>query len=61
MTHMTTMHPRWTLLSTFLLLAAGIGTSHGADLTGRVVAPAGSGPAVVFLQGLSLPVESVAA
>lgn len=51
MTHMTKMHPRWMLLSTFLLLAAGIGTSQGADLTGRVVAPAGSGPAVVFLQG----------
>ena len=40
------------LLSTFFLfLVAWPATSHGADLTGRVIAPPDSGPAVVFLQG----------
>ena len=51
MTHITKTHALWTLPSTCLLLAAGVSTSLGADLTGRVVAPSGSGPAVVFLQG----------
>jgi plastocyanin len=41
------------LLSTLLFLAFGVGASHGAELAGRVDAPAGSGPAVVFLQGVT--------
>lgn len=40
-----------TLFYTFVLLAAGIGTSQGGEITGRVVTPSGSGPAVVFLRG----------
>ena len=50
---MTKMRSLYTLLSAFLLLASGVDASHGAELTGRVDAPAGSGPAVVFLHGLT--------
>jgi hypothetical protein len=50
---MTKTRSLYTLLSAFLLLASGVGASHGAELTGRVDAPAGSGPAVVFLHGLT--------
>ena len=39
------------MLSAFVLFTAGLGTSHGAELVGHVVAPEGSGPAVVFIQG----------
>lgn len=48
---MTKTYSLWTLLSAVVLLTAGLGTSHGAELTGRIVASSGSGPAVVFIQG----------
>jgi len=48
---MTKIYSLWTLLSAAVLFGAGLGTSQGAELTGRVVAPSGSGPAVVFIQG----------
>jgi hypothetical protein len=36
-----------------LFLVVGTGMSRADDLTGRVVAPSGSGPAVVFLKGIT--------
>lgn len=48
---MTTTH-RVSLLFVACLVA-GLGTSGADDLTGRVVAPSGSGPAVVFLKGVT--------
>ena len=52
---MTTHKP--TLLSMLVfvvaLLTTGTTAFAGAELTGRVVMPAGSGPAVVFLQGVA--------
>lgn len=36
-----------------IVSAAAVGTSRADDLTGRVVTPSGSGPAVVFLKGIT--------
>ncbi len=49
---MTINPTRHLLLSAAVFLAAGLGTSQGAELKGRVVTPSGSGPAVVFLLGV---------
>ncbi len=50
---MTRIMNRQALSFAVVLLALGLGTSQAAELKGRVVAPSGSGPAVVFLQGVS--------
>ena len=50
---MTTHTARWIPSLTLLFLVVGVGASLADDLTGRVIMPPGSNPAVVFLKDVT--------